>query len=298
MNRARLAIVLLSSLAGGAHAQSVSSTPASTLPPSVYHYSVLDESEQTSESRLGSLAVSRRYAPAYVVVAENADPVLSNMAGDAVSLVSDVRQRRNNSVRYESQALNGISASALYSYDAAPYNDYVNRAYGAVIGYTDGPVVLRIAHQRRDSFLQASGSLQPVDTSARNTMVAATVRLGLASVYAGVGQSRGDGRAPWDADNPYGAMTQSTHAVDSRDTLLGLSVPYRGVSLMASYMRKNDRDLANQDGRQVAVGLSYSLAAGTNFYAAFAKLRNARGLGTTTAPLGDSAINLGLRHAF
>lgn len=255
------------------------------------------------DGKLGVLTVGRQYSLQYAALTEVADPFQGGMAGSASNLVAYTSKRYNNTVRYATPTLSGVSAAALYSVGEAPNNDYINRAYGAMIGYAGGPVVLRIAHQRKNNFIQANGTVPAVDTSARNTLVAANFHLGIATAYAGYGQNRGDARQPWDAENPYGALAQSSNSSNSRDLLVGMALPRGAITFMASFIHKNDRDLDNQDANQLAIGMSYAVSRRTGWYAAYAKIRNrnnaAYTVGNASSPgAGDSAFNLGLRHAF
>lgn len=255
------------------------------------------------DGKLGTLTAGRQYSLQYLALTEVADPFQGGMAGSAANLVGYTSKRYDNTLRYATPKLNGLTASAIYSFGESPNNDYLNRAYGAMLGYAGGPLVVRVAHQRKNNFIQANSSSPAVDSSSRNTLVAANLDLGLVTAYAGYGQNRGNGRMPWDADNPYGALVQSSYSADSRDMLVGLALPRGAITWMASLIHKNDRDLANQDADQLAFGMTYTLSKRTNFYAAYAKIHNRNNAGYTVGNAsspggGDSAVNLGLRHSF
>jgi predicted porin len=139
---------------------------------------------------------------------------------------------------------------------------------------------------------------------AKNTILAANLRFGIATAYAAYSVNRGWGSSPlWNPDNPYGATMASSPSTDSRDVLVGLSLPVGATTLLASFVRKNDRDLANRDAHQVAVGASYAMSRRTDFYAAYSRISNRNGaaytVGNASSPGGSSAaLNLGMRHAF
>jgi predicted porin len=255
------------------------------------------------DSRLGALTFGRQYNLQYITLTDVADPFGGGMAGSAANLVGFATRRYDNTIKFESRRLHGVTASAIYSFGESVYSSDINRAYGATIGYADSMMNLRVAYQRKNNMLQASGTAPPVDLSARNTLVAANLKLGMVTAYAGYGANRGNGSTPWDASNPYGALVRAEASEDSRDTLLGLSMPVKGATMMASYIRKNDRDVANQDADQIAIGMTYAMSKRTDFYAAYAKIHNKNGAGYTvgnaTEPgRGDSAVNVGVRHAF
>ena len=90
---------------------------------------------------------------------------------------------------------------------------------------------------------------------------------------------------------------------DRRDTLVGRAGPLtRSPTFLVSFTRNNDRDPANRDANQFAVGASYVVSRKTDFYAAFSHTVNTSGTGIlingAAHPSGSSAINIGMRHAF
>jgi predicted porin len=253
---------------------------------------------------LGMVTLGRQYNLVYEALTDVADPFHGGMAGSAANLVGYTTQRYDNTIRYATpRSKAGWSGAAIYSFGESPYNSRVNRAYGATIGYAHGAANISVSHQRKDNLLDATGTMPAVDQSARNTLVAANFNFGRFVGYAAYGHSKGDGSSPWDMNNPYGAVVQSTPSNDSRDVLVGIAVPRGALTWLASYIHKDDRGLANRDANQIAVGASYALSKRTDFYAAFARIQNRNGAGytvgnATSAGQGDKAINIGLRHAF
>ena len=255
------------------------------------------------DGRLGALTAGRQYNLEYLTLTDVADPFHGGMAGSAANLIGYSAKRYDNTIKFATPSLHGVTAAAIYSFGESPNNNDLNRSYGAMLGYADGPVTLRIAHQRRNNLLTATGTTPAVDTSARNTLVAANVNFGVATAYAGFGRNRGDGRMPWDPENPYGALAPTSRSTNSSDMLMGLSVPLGAVTVMASFIRKDDHDVGNQDANQMALGMTYTMSKRTDVYAAYAKIRNRNGAAYTVGNAtdgghGDAAFNLGLRHAF
>ena len=86
-------------------------------------------------------------------------------------------------------------------------------------------------------------------------------------------------------------------------TIAGIAVPMtRSTTFLASYIHKNDRDLANRDANQFALGASYVVSRKTDFYAALSHTVNTNStgilIGGAARPSGSSAVNVGMRHAF
>lgn len=251
----------------------------------------------------GALTLGRQYNLQYEALADVADPFHGGLAGTATNLMGYTAKRYDNTVKYRTPGGRHWSASAIYSFGESAFSTARNRAYGATLGYENGTFNLRIAHQRKRNPIEAVGTTQPVDLSARNTLVAANLNLGAASVFAAYGINRGLGSSPWDPANPYGALVLSTPSLYSHDMLAGLSYRSGRATYMASLIRKDDRSRPNQDADQAAIGMTYSLSKRTALHASFAHIRNRNGAAYTAGTAsergkGNRALTIGLRHAF
>ena len=179
-----------------------------------------------------------------------------------------------------------------------------NRAWGMSIGFSAGPLAIRAAHQNKHVARVAPAMDIGNKMDAKNSILAANVDLGGAKVYAAYSANRGWGSTPlWNPDNPYSAVLNTSPSTDSRDLMAGLAVPYGRTTFLASFIRKNDRDLANRDTRQLAFGASHALSRKTDFYTAVSYTTNLDGAGYAIGRrngvgAGVSAINIGMRHSF
>lgn len=250
---------------------------------------------------LGALTLGRLYSLHYLALTDVADPFKGGMAGSAANLVGYTSERYDNAIQYLTPRRHGLIAGAIYSFGEAPYSSAANRAYGASLAYADGALKLSLAHQRKNGI--AGGTPPAPDSAARNTLLAANLNLGPATAYVAYGVNRGAGSSPWDRSNPYGMLAQAASSSDSRDLLLGVAVPRGAATYLASYIRKNERSGLWREAAQFAVGMTYALSPHTDFYASYAKIRNAGGAAYTVgnaseAGRGDAAFNVGLRHAF
>jgi predicted porin len=255
-------------------------------------------------NRWGSLTVGRQYDIGYETLVDVADPFRGGMAGTATNLMGNGNKRSDNTIKFKSSVMRGFSAGAVYSFGESAFSTSRNRAYGAMVGYEGGPFTLRAAYQRKNNFLQGQGSTAPVDLSSRNSLVAANLHVTkAATVYAAYAVNRGVGSSPWDQDNPYGALVLASPSTRSNDALAGVSYSSGAATYMVSFIRKDDRTLANMDADQIAVGMTYAMSKRTAFYAAYAKIKDHNGAPYTVGNFseqgkGRSAFNLGLRHAF
>lgn len=264
------------------------------------------------QGEAGAVTVGRQQNLEYTALTEVGDPFKGGTAGSATNLIGTAGRREDNSIHYHSGAVRGLSAAASYSRDDTPEQGggpavlsmSGNRAWGMSVGLESGPWVIRAAHQNRSVAAVAPATPMGNSLDAKNSVLAANLRVGPGTAYAAYSVSRGYASSPlWNPDNPYSAAIVSTPSTNSRDMLIGMAVPVGGATLLASYIRKNDRDLANRDADQVALGATYALSRRTDFYAAYSHINNRNGAGYTvgnasSAGSGSSAVNVGMRHAF
>ena len=251
----------------------------------------------------GAVTIGRQYNLEYQALADVADPFKGGTAGSATNLIGGPR-RTDNSVQYYKTLPNGFSAGASWAardLDTSP----AGRAWGMTVGLTSGPLTVRAAHRNQGAVRAQLNYKTSNDMTSKNSLLAANLRLGWGTAYAAYSMSRGISNSPlFNPDNPYAAGMARTPSNSSRDVLFGMAVPVdRSFTLLASYIRKDDRDLANQDANQTAFGASYAVSRRTDFYAAYSHIRNRNGAGYTvgnaSAPgSGNKAFNIGMRHAF
>jgi predicted porin len=249
-------------------------------------------------------SVVREYSLEYMALADMGDPDAGGTAGSTASLIANRGRRSDNSIQFYSRPGKHVSAGASYSRDST-YRDPANRAWGMSLGLELGPVTLRAAHQNRHVAKVRTYDLAGNNMEARNSLIAANLHLGWGTAYAAFSANSGWGSSPlFNPDNPYSAAIATTPSTDSRDVLMGLAVPVgRSTTFLASFIHKNDRDLANRDANELAIGASYTLNRGTDFYAAYSYIQNTSVAGTprTSADARgqtSSAFSIGMRHAF
>jgi predicted porin len=262
---------------------------------------------------LGSLTLGRQYTPLYLTLSTVADPFAAGYAGSAKNLFPAVgaNTRVSNAIVYASPVKSGLSVDVLYALGEQVGSNTAGRQAGASVAYTYGKLNARLAYNYRDNDLTAAaGAAQtpPVPAasrqSGRNTLLAANYDFGLVKAYAAYGVDKGLNSAVLpNTGTPYGGV-RATASLDSRDYLIGASVPFAGANtLLASYIRKDDKSFRNQDATQWGLGVSHALSKRTSIYGAYARIDNKRGAGytvgnNTDVGTGDSAFNLGIRHTF
>ncbi len=254
------------------------------------------------KGHFGTLTAGRQYTPQYLAVAA-ADPFGSGLAGDTKNLIpatGNAASRMDNAVKYVSPAFGGVTAELAYGAGEVAGSAASGRQIGAALAYAAGPLTLRLAHHNRNN---DSATVHDSD-NARNSVVTAVYDAGVAKAHFAYGSNKGLNSSPLrNAANPFGYAAAPVASTDSRDLLLGVTVPAGRHTWLASYIRKDDRRALNQDAGQIALGYRYALSKRTDLYTAIARIDNKRGAGYTVGGAieggsGDRAIDLGVRHAF
>ena len=237
----------------------------------------------------GTVALGRQYTPVALIQVET-DPFVTGMAGDSANLISaggaGGNNRMDNTVRYSFNAKSGITLDLAYGFGESPQGSRFNRQFGGAIGYVSGPAYVKLGYHNVQSATGVTGKL---------TFLGAKYDLGFATAHFNYVVNKGS--AVFGLLNP-----------DSRDLLLGVSVPYGPGKFIASYIRKDDRTAANYDANQLAIGYVYNLSKRTSLYTAIARIHNNALAGNTAGfyrvgnsteqGSGSRAFNLGIRHAF
>ena len=252
----------------------------------------------------GGFTLGHQYNFEYLARPDVGDPFHAGTAGKASNLVTQSGMPVDSGVRYYNTQFKHLSTGASYTIDTLGGDPMADRAWGMTIGLDYGPVSLRAAHQNRHVAQVHLYDLAGSNMDAKNSLIAANLHTRWGTAYAAYSANRGWGSSPlYNPDNPYGAGVASTSSTDSRDTLVGVAVPItRSTTFLASFIHKNDRDLANRDANQFAVGASYVVSRKTDFYTAVSRTLTTNGngllVGGAAHPSGSLAVNIGMRHAF
>jgi predicted porin len=248
----------------------------------------------------GGLTFGRQYSTMFFSLG-SIDPFGGGLAGTVTNLMSAGSKavasggsgagRMNNAVKYKAPVLAGFTGELSYALGEVAGDNRANRQLDGSIGYSAGSLTLVLAHNRVEN---ATGT----DT-AKVTFLGGKYNFGPMILSLGAAVNKG-------------AFTASSNIVnpDSRDYLIGVTVPYGAGSFLASYIRKQDRSSDNNDANQMALGYTYALSKRTNLYTSWARMSNSRpntagnagGFYTVghalSAGTGDKAFNVGIRHTF
>jgi len=261
----------------------------------VFTHEIVAAPEQAAaHSGAGTLTVGRQFNIDYTTLNDVGDPFHGGLAAQAAPRGA----RADDSVAYEGK-LAGVSTGAKWGkgdVDGSPSG----RAWGMSVGVNLGPLTIRAAHQNRNVAKVTRYDQVDITMAAKNSIVAANMRFDWGTAYAAYSASRGWGSSPlFNPDNPYSAGVAATRSTNSRDVLAGVAVPMsHSTTLLASYIRRNDRDLSNRDARQVAVGASYAVSRRMDFYAAYSRIQHLASVHLGVQPGNGSSLNVGMRRAF
>lgn len=237
----------------------------------------------------GSVLLGRQYTPVAFLQTET-DPFYTGLAGDSANLISaggaGGNNRMDNTVRYTYTGESGFTADLVYGFGGVAGNSSANRQYGGAVGYVSGPVYVKLGYHNVNNAASVPG---------KETFLGAMYDFGPVKVHFNYVVNKGD--AVFGIVNP-----------DSRDVLLGVSVPVGPGRVMASYIRKQDRTSADLGANQVALGYTYALSKRTSLYTSIARIDNNALAGaatgfyrvgnSTTQGSGSRGFNVGIRHSF
>ena len=248
----------------------------------------------------GTVLVGRQYTPHYLVQVF-ADPFGSGWVGDTKNLLGTTGNsfsRMDNTVKYQSPVVGGFSAELVAAPGEVSGDSASGRQLGGSLAWANGPLQVRAGyHNRNNNTATVTGT-----ENAKNWVLAAVYDFGRFRLHGLYDWNRGlNSSVLRNTANPYGRPAIAS--TDSRDAMLGVSVPFGVHALLASYIYKDDRTGFNQDASQIAIGYRYTLSKRTDFNIAYAKIDNRRGASYTVGSAiesgtGDRAAMVGVRHAF
>jgi predicted porin len=248
----------------------------------------------------GTVLVGRQYTPHYLVQVF-ADPFGSGWVGDTKNLLGTTGNsfsRMDNTVKYLSPSVGGFSAELAAAPGEVSGDSASGRQLGGSLAWANGPLQLRLGYHNRNN----DTALIHGTDNAKNTVLAAVYDFGTFKLHALYDWNRGlNSSVLRNTANPFGRPAIAS--TDSRDAMVGLTVPFGPHAFLASYIRKDDRTAFNQDASQVALGYRYTLSKRTDLNVAIAQIDNRNGASYTVGSAiesgtGDRSAMVGIRHAF
>ncbi|MBD8529378.1 MULTISPECIES: porin [unclassified Massilia] len=252
--------------------------------------------------RFGLVLAGRQYTPEYLVVAF-ADPFGSGYVADSKNIVAtsgNAFSRMDNTVKYLSPTFAGFTVELAAAPREVSGDSSAGRQVGGSIAYAAGPLQVRVGYHNRNNDTATVKNTE----NGRNAVVAAVYDFKVIKAHVLYGANRGlNSSVLRNTANPFGQATAPVASTDSRDMLVGLTVPSGLHTLLVSYIRKDDRTTLDQDANQIAIGYRYTLSKRTSVYAVHARIENRNGAGYTSgnaseSGTGNRGTSVGISHAF
>jgi predicted porin len=248
--------------------------------------------------KLGAVSIGLQDTPLFTVLNVVVDP-LRNGIVRSNNLMPPTGFRAANSVLYRSPDMNGFTTAWMVVAGEVPGKAAAGRALGASFNYSRGPLNAAIAFHRKDKDSATMSGL----AAARNLLLGANYNFGPVRVHAGYEINRGPNSAPLNNSAALFGGLPPIPSTDSRNLLLGASLPFGASTVVLSAVHANDRTVHDQDATQLGVAYMVAFSKRSDVYASYGTIRNRNGAayteGNSEEPgLGNRQFALGLRHRF
>ena len=202
----------------------------------------------------------------------------NNSSATGVYMIDPSGIRLNNSATYSTPNMGGFTVSAEAALGEQTGNWQANRETGAALTYASGPAYAGF------SYYDVSNS-SGTGAAKKVYLLGGTYDLGVIKLHA------------------LAQKVTGPSTLDHMNFMGGVTVPLAGGNLLASYVRHNDRTLADQDANQIGIGYLYPLSKRTSIYTAFARIQNQHGAAflvgnATEQGTGNKAFDFGVVHNF
>jgi predicted porin len=202
------------------------------------------------------------------------DPFGDTLAGDSARLFNYYGSRTNNTVSY-GYAAHGWRGELDYSFGEVAGDNAASRTMAGFVGYNAGPIDVVLAYHTVKNATATD--------SAKTTLLGGNYNFGIVKAYASYAWNKGFA------------------GLDTRDALLGLKAPVGTAgTVMASIIRKTDKQRADADATQLALGYTHDLSKRTALYSSVSRTTNDNAVAYNAGANGatDTLFNVGVRHKF
>lgn len=221
----------------------------------------------------GELRMGRQKTVSYDVL-DNLDPFHIGLAGDASRIISLSGKRVNNAVTYWTPNMSGFLGEVSYGFGEVVGNSSASRQFGLMGSYSQGPVYAALTYINTND---ATGN-----DNAKTTLLGGTYNFDVAKLHMSYSINKGAG------------------TLDTRDFMIGGTVPFGVSNFLVSYIKKTDKFISNADTNQFALGYTYSLSKRTTLYTSYSREANDNlaKYNVKVAGATDRLFNFGMQHTF
>jgi predicted porin len=232
----------------------------------------------------GAVKLGRFKTPIYMAL-DNLDPLNVGLGGGADRLFYNgtIAIRADNTIRYVTPNLSGLTGSAAYSFGETAGDASANRQVGLGLDYVKGPLDVRFAYHKKDTTVSVASG-----TNTKAMVLGGVYDFSVAKVHLIYGENKDDSNA--------GLST----SVKTRDFLVGVSVPFGASKVMATFARNKVIDKDDAASNQFALAYTYNLSKRTDLYTSYSRLTNDTTVKIKTVANGqtNTLFTAGIRHTF
>jgi predicted porin len=243
----------------------------------------------------GTVTLGRQYTTLFRAQLDY-DPFFTGFAGNAGHMMSNgggsQTARTNNSIFYVTPTVSGFEGQLLYGLGGVAGNNQSGREMGAALGYKNGPLNVKVSYHNAINSVN-----NPTNNSASNLNLMGTYDFGAIKIYASEQNNT--------RDNIEGAIIGSvvptvTYGDHTRDSLIGMSMPFGNGSFRASFIHKADQTRSSANANQLGLGYIYAMSKTTDLYTSFSKINNdaLSSIRVSSAGASDRLFNVGIDHKF
>lgn len=247
----------------------------------------------------GTVTLGRQYTTLFRAQLDY-DPFFTGFAGNAGHMMSNgggsQTARTNNSIFYVTPTVSGFEGQLLYGLGGQAGNNQAGRETGAALGYKNGPLNVKVSYHNAISATPVNGALN----SASNLNLMATYDFGPIKVYASEQNNSRDNLEGTNTTFTTPSPTIITYGDHTRDSLIGMSMPFGNGSFRASFIHKADETRSSANANQLGLGYIYAMSKTTDLYTSFSKINNdaLSSIRVATAGASDRLFNVGIDHKF
>jgi predicted porin len=248
--------------------------------------------------RAGTLTLGRQYTTLFRAQLDY-DPFFTGFAGNAGHMMSNgggsQTARTNNSIFYVTPTVSGFEGQLLYGLGGVAGSNQAGREMGAALGYKNGPLNVKVSYHNaiNNPAVTPAANL----SSASNLNLMATYDFGPIKIYASEQNNSRDNIEGTIIGTSTPTITYGDH---TRDSLIGMSMPFGNGTFRASFIHKADQTRSDANANQLGLGYIYAMSKNTDLYTSISKINNdaLSSIRVSSAGASDRLFNVGIDHKF
>ncbi len=243
-----------------------------------------DEGHGSLSGGFGAIRLGRQDNPIHTAL-DSIDPFGTGLTGNIENFFNGYDSRSDNMVTYLTPTVSGFSGQIGYGFGEVPGSTSAGHLLAGLVGYKSGSVKVQLAYHKQNI----------VDTDVelgndKTTMLGGFYDFHVAKLHLAYAVNKGD---------RLGMTT-----TNSRDMMVGVSIPIGMGTIIGSFLRKKSRIETKATSDLLALGYTYALSKRTTLYTSYGHNRNNDGgtIGPDALVIDPdesaSSFDLGIQHRF